>query len=155
MEVPEPVVGTVATEMVVVEPAPKVRPVTSVVVTEHANVSRHVTISTVVMMVVEEPAEPARMEPSAKVPLISTQVNATSTVILTSELRLESFKPIIWLSAPAVSTLLVLMPILLPTNCILVPILDFSLLMCPLESTELTPLPQHVPDTKLILRPTL
>jgi hypothetical protein len=64
----------------VAELAPIVKLATSVAVMECVNVSLTVTTNTVVMMVVEVLVELVKMEPSAKVPVMLTQDNATLTV---------------------------------------------------------------------------
>jgi hypothetical protein len=58
--------------------------------TEPASATPTVTTSTVEMMVVEEAVVPAKEEPSVKELLTPILNNATSTVTLKSELKLES-----------------------------------------------------------------
>jgi hypothetical protein len=92
------VVGIVVPEMVDVEPALKVKLVTSVAEMELANVSPTVTTSIVVMTVAEDHVELVKREQSAKVPQMPSQDNVTSTVTLTSEWRSENSKQTLWLS---------------------------------------------------------
>jgi hypothetical protein len=102
-EVSELAVGIDATEMDVVELAPTAIPATSDVVMEHANVSPTVTTSTVEMMAAEDPVELVPAVLSAKEPATHSPDNATSTVTLTFELKLESSSPTIWLPPPVQS----------------------------------------------------
>lgn len=155
MAVPEPVVGIVVTERVVVEPAPTVTPATSVVAMEHANASLTVTTSTAVMMVAEELAVPVKMELSAKEQQIFIQVNVTLTVTLTSELKSENSRPTLLLHLPAVLMSLARTPTHPPINFTPGPILDSSRWMFLQASTEPTALQPLVLDTKLILKPML
>jgi hypothetical protein len=91
-----------------VEDAVEAAQLASDAVTELANATLTVKTDTVVKMVVEDLAVPAKMVPSAKLLKIPTPDNATSTVSLKSELKLERLPPETWSVDSVMLTSLVL-----------------------------------------------
>lgn len=135
-EVSELAVGIDATEMDVVELAPTAIPATSDVVMEHANVSPTVTTSTVEMMAAEDPVELVPEVLSAKEPATHSPDNATSTVTLICELKLESSRPTLWLLPLVQSRSLDPAILQLHPTFTQAPIPDFSQLTFPPESMD-------------------
>lgn len=155
MEPSEPVVGIDATVKADVEPAPTVLHATSDAVMVPASAFPTVTTSTAVMMVVVALVEPVLKVESVKPPAILSLDNATSTVTLKSELRSERTRPETWLDQPV--QLPSLVPTLsqhpaTPTQDL---IQDFSLLISPRASTDLTLSPPTVLVTNWTLKATL
>lgn len=120
--------------------------------TEPASATPTVITSTAVMMVVEDLAVLAKMELSAKQPLIFILNNATSTATLKSELKSERSRLLTLSVRLAVLTSQDPTLSVLPTKSTLDPTLDTSLLMFPLESMELIRSTLTVLDIKLMLR---
>jgi len=96
MDPSRPAVGIDVEAQAAVELVLIATPAISDAVMELVNVFLIVTISTVAMTVVEDPAELVKMGLSAKDPMTLILDNATSTAILKSTLKLESSRPTIW-----------------------------------------------------------